>query len=392
MTSFAGRWYSTFGPLDLQQDGDRVWGTYTYGASEGTIEGNVTDHRLRFRYQEPTTAGEGWFDLLRPGKFQGRWRPLGSTRWGDWVGTRGFEGVWQSSFGRLRLVETKEGVRGFYEGAGSSTIHGRFEGDRLVFRYQEPTTTGEGWFELAPDGTGFHGEWKAEGSEAWQTWEGKRLLPMPGVVWLVVLEAHWQRSLQDNEYSFGSMLKEYFARLHHVAVRHRFFDDAAGLERWCRELLYCPEPAIVMLASHGTPEGLTVGGTTISTEEAVKLLGHADNILLLHFSACLTMADGAEGSFVKGVRQAVSFPISGYTTSVDWGGSAIIEFQYLDMILAKGLTPAEAAARLVRLVGYAGDEAPADSPYPGAGFRFHPPEGFREEDPYPEVERETFLV
>ena len=38
-------------------------------------------------------------------------------------------------------------------------------------------------------------------------------------------------------------------------------------------------------------------------------------------------------------------PVSGYTTSVDWSGSAILEFTYLDLILGKGLAPTEAATR-----------------------------------------------
>ena len=52
------------------------------------------------------------------------------------------------------------------------------------------------------------------------------------------------------------MLKEFFARLDHVGVRHRFFNDGASLEKWCREILYIPEPVIVLFATHGTEEGL----------------------------------------------------------------------------------------------------------------------------------------
>jgi hypothetical protein len=58
---------------------------------------------------------------------------------------------------------------------------------------------------------------------------------------------------------------------------------------------------------------------------------------------------------------------------VDWGGSALIEFTYLDMILAKHLTPAQAAAQVPSLVAFAGDESTADSPYAAAGFRFFMP-------------------
>ncbi len=64
------------------------------------------------------------------------------------------------------------------------------------------------------------------------------------------------------------------------------------------------------------------------------------------------------------------FAVSGYTTSVDWGASALLEFTYLDLILNRGMGPAEAAAKLPSVVPYAGDQAPPGSPYPAAGFRF----------------------
>jgi len=48
----------------------------------------------------------------------------------------------------------------------------------------------------------------------------------------------------------------------------------------------------------------------------------------------------------------------------------MIEFTYLDMILNRGMAPAEAARILPELVTYAADKAPKDSPYPAAGFRF----------------------
>jgi hypothetical protein len=46
------------------------------------------------------------------------------------------------------------------------------------------------------------------------------------------------------------------------------------------------------------------------------------------------------------------------------------EFIYLDMVLDKNLPPADAAAQLLRLVAFAGDEEVEGSPYAAAGFRF----------------------
>ena len=86
------------------------------------------------------------------------------------------------------------------------------------------------------------------------------------------------------------------------------------------------------------------------------------NLKLLHFSSCLVGLG----------RERAPFPVSGYTTSVDWGASALLEFTYLDLILNRAMEPARAAAVLPELVRFAGDDAPPESPYPAAGFRFFP--------------------
>lgn len=368
MPDFTGRWFTTFGPMTLTQDGAQVTGEYGppgIGAKlSGTVEGIV----FSFEYEEPAERGQGVFELARPGKFAGRYLAEGAAQWRPWDGQRGFDGIWESSFGRLRLIQEEERVVGFYEGLGSSTIQGSLQDGRLVFNYQEPAARGEGWFDLSPDGLQFAGEWRPDTAEMWGQWLGRRVLPEPGLTWLMVLEAHWQTSLADNEYAFGNMLREVFARLTSVKVRQRFFQDEHSLARWCRELLYVAEPTILMIASHGSPQGLTVHGQTIDTAKVLDSVRQADNLKLLHFSSCLVAQDGE--SVIQSQVNTLSFPISGYTTSVDWGGSALVEFTYLDMILNKGLTPAQAAELLPRVIAFAGDDAPEGSPYPPLGFRF----------------------
>jgi hypothetical protein len=269
----------------------------------------------------------------------------------------------------MRLVQEPERVLGFYEGAGPATMEGRLENNRLTFRYQEARAQGEGHFELAPDATSFQGEWRADGTEQWAPWKGRRLVPTPGLLWLVVIEAHWQRSYFEKEYAFGHMLREFFTRLPHVNIRQRFFEDEAGLERWCRELMYLPEPVAVVFASHGTQDGLSVGGKPLNTSRLVENLRYADNILLLHFSSCLMLQDGKASELARALQEAVRFPISGYDRNVDWAASALIEFHYLDMVLGRGLLPTDAAEQILRLIAYAGDENLSGSPYPSAGFR-----------------------
>jgi hypothetical protein len=370
--SFAGRWYTTFGVMELEQQEDRLEGVYHFNDQECFLEGRLERGRLVFRYQEPAAQGEGWFALLRPCKFKGQWRQDGDERWHRWVGERGFEGTWDSSFGLLRLVQEGEQVAGSYEGPGSSTLQGQVQGGRLEFRYQEPQAAGQGHFTLVGDGVAFEGEWTPDGGAAWRPWLGRRLAQVPGHMGLVVIEAHWQRHLMDREYSFGNMLKEFFARVPGVRFSHRFFGNEAGLRHWCRDLTYLPDPVVVVVASHGTEAGLGVHGQTIPPQALSETLRYADNVELLHFSACLTMQ---EGPLVEEMRRTVPFPVSGYTTSVDWAASAIAEFTYLDLILARGLTPAEAAEQLPRLVTFAGDSGVAGSPYRPAGFRIVLPEG-----------------
>ena len=107
--------------------------------------------------------------------------------------------------------------------------------------------------------------------------------------------------------------------------------------------------------------------------ELVENLFGRDELLLfnpVHFAA----GEDEPGDFSRRLASPAPFPISGYTTSVDWGGSAILEFTYLDMILSKALAPAEAAAHLVNLIAFAGDGPAPGSPYAPAGFHFIPPE------------------
>jgi len=59
---------------------------------------------------------------------------------------------------------------------------------------------------------------------------------------------------------------------------------------------------------------------------------------------------------------------------VDWAESAIIEFTYLDLVLARGLAPAAAAEQLQKLLPFAGDQDVPDTPFRGAGFTIVTPE------------------
>jgi hypothetical protein len=379
MTDFAGRWQTTFGLMELTQERARVRGAYHYRGVPCPIEAKVAGGRLTFRYQEPDVRGEGWLELTRRGRaFAGLFRPEGTDRWAPWEGERvGFDGLWNTSYGLLRLAEDGGEVRGFYEAGGGGTLRGRPRGSRLAFQYREPRARGRGAFELADDGLSFQGEWKPKGADAWAPWMGLRVRPRPDLVWLVVLEAPWQRFLAEQEYAFGHMLREFCARHAHVQMRHRFFSNEAGLRRCCRDLLYIAEPVILLLATHAVAEGIRVNGELIPVESLEEILGHAGNLRLLHFSACLIMQDPAVVARWQAFSRRAGVPVSGYRTSVNWGASAIIEFTYLELMLAQGLPPAEAADQLVKLLPFAGDEGVPGGAFAPAGFRLVTPEPAR---------------
>ncbi|RJP24311.1 MAG: hypothetical protein C4529_02900 [Deltaproteobacteria bacterium] len=365
---FTGRWFSTFGPLDIREERGNLLGTYRFGNVTGELEGTVRDRRLSFRYHEPNVSGEGWFDIQRFGRFSGKWRPDGESRWLDWIGERGFDGIWNSTFGPLKLAVEEGGtVKGFYEMQGPSFIEGKMSGNELAFTYREPTASGRGTFRLDDDGRTFSGQWLQDGQRTGQTWEGGRLFPQSGIMWLVVLEAHWQRYLQEREYSFGEMLDAFFARNPRVNVRHRFFSDSEGLGTWARGLMYMPEPVVLVIAAHGSEEGLRAGGEIIRPEPFIDGLRYADSIVLTHFSSCLMLNHHGGDGLAARLRDLNRFPVSGYGTTVNWAASAIIEFTYLNFIFEQGLAPEEASGEILRSLKFAGDKVHDSSPFPAAG-------------------------
>jgi hypothetical protein len=374
---FSGQWETTYGLMTLEQKGVSVSGQYIMGGERGSIEGKVQNRRLDFKYREPNASGEGWFELDAGGdRFSGSWRENGSSVWMPWVGTRTtdlrktFAGVWETSFGRMRLLENEDGeVRGIYSFEGVSTLSGKKNNDRLTLRYHEKNVSGEAWFQLQDEGSMFEGEWRADGQEQWQKWIGRRLPSTPGRVWLVVIEARWEKSLDDKEFSFGDMLKSFFDRTPNVEVRRRFFTDAASLQRWLKEVAYFPEPTVVTIASHGWEDGIGVDGTRISASAVAEGLKYAANLKTLHFSSCSVMKD----KFGKEVFNAladvgIKTAVSGYQNPVDWAASALFEMTYFDLLLSRGMNAPEASATALSMFPIAGKAPIKNVPITPGGF------------------------
>lgn len=379
---FAGDWTTTFGDMTLSADGDAVTGTYLSGGAACPVSGRVEKGVLVFTYIEPDASGEGRFRLSADGEtFEGEWRARGESGWSPWKGSRrraavrpdSFDGLWQTSFGRLRLVVDGGRASGLYDYGDGGYIDGKVSGRKLEFRYREETAAGEGDFELSADGKSFTGRWRKDGKGKWGSWEGARVVPVSGRSWLVVTEARWEGGLADREYSFGEMLRAFFARTSAVQFRHRFFTDEKSLTRWLREASLLAEPTVLLISSHGSPEGISVSGGVVGPAAIADALRFARNLRLLHLDACLTMQGAFPGDLMRRLGSAAVFPVSGYTTSIDWAASAISDFMYLDLILSREYSPAEAADRLGRLLPYTAAATVMGAPFDSLGFRLVEP-------------------
>lgn len=268
-----------------------------------------------------------------------------------------FSGIWETTYGELFLEQSGSKVSGWYNMNGICTVEGIINSSgRLIFKYIEPSASGEGWFEMSEIGNSFTGEWKEDGTNTWYSWDGYRKGSGNNKKWLIVLEVEWQESISENEYSFGEMLQEWFNRLENVEVRQRFFHSIQDLIDLSAEIGMLSGDVYLLIATHATEEGLQVKGNIITAKEISEALKYCQNLKLLHFSACQIMGgDIPEEIMSLNKNWDNNFIISGYTRSVDWAGSALIEFFYLDMILGKGFLPDEAAASVLETFSYAGN-------------------------------------
>lgn len=276
-----------------------------------------------------------------------------------------FAGVWDSSFGVVRLAREGERFRGTYTYATGATLEGELDGRVLHGTYHEPATSGDGVrgrfaFQLAEDGQGFRGTWSTGLGERLDPqdrraarWSGRRVRGEPDRIWFVVLEENWEGSLREQEYSFGAMLRAFFERVPKIGFRHRFIHDRADLERFCAELAGLVEPVVLYISSHGSPEGLAIGSDGISPEALGAALKNVGDLRLLHLGSCAVLAGDAPAR----IRAAAGndFPISGFVESVDWAASAIVDFTYMQLVLEQGMEPAAAVEATRRMLSFANE-------------------------------------
>lgn len=282
------------------------------------------------------------------------------------AGAAGFDGLWDSNLGRLRLTSSSAAVHGIYS-FGAGELDGKLEGNSLRFRYADGDK-GEGEFALGADGRSLTGRWRAEGEKEWKPWNATRVEAVPGRKWLYVIESRWEENLAEKEYSYGEVLRQFFKPLPNVEVRTREFADKKTLLRWLREAAFLAEPVIVYVSGHGTVEGVESDDGPVGAEPIAQALAPAPSVTLLHFGSCEIMkGKAAEEIQAKGGR----FPVSGFTEEVDWSGSALTDLGYLDLMLEHGLDPAKAAAQTALLLPFSSKDV-AGSPFGRIGLRFLP--------------------
>ena len=147
--SFAGRWYTTRGLLDLEISGRSVTGKYGDGHQ---ISGELADRGFAFTGSEGRTTIEGTIAFEASGhRFSGSWQSRGDR--GTWNGWRhdpavargkpiSVAGAWRTSFGLLQLDQSGTEVTGGYGAAGWSQVRGQVRGRHVELTYESPFGTG----------------------------------------------------------------------------------------------------------------------------------------------------------------------------------------------------------------------------------------------------------
>lgn len=186
---FTGSWsvddsHITHG-MDLQQDGNRVTGTYDVqdGVIEGTVEGRVLTFTWLQRGDDH--SGRGEFVLSDDGKsFKGRWwREKPDHEEGPWKGTRlnaDFTGGWTVDdsyvIHGMDLQQDGNRVTGTYD-VRDGVIEGMVDGRKLIFTWHQrgDDHSGRGELVLSDDGKSFRGRWWREKPDALEgPWTGTR--------------------------------------------------------------------------------------------------------------------------------------------------------------------------------------------------------------------------
>jgi hypothetical protein len=122
------------------------------------------------------------------------------------------------------------------------------------------------------------------------------------------------------------------------------------------------------ISSHGTPEGLSVGGKTIGAAAIADALEDAWDLRLLHFGSCSMLNGPLPQKIFDRLGAHATFPVSGYRNPADWAGSAVIDFLYLSLVLEHRMPPAQAVDYVRSAVSFSQDSTTRPGPIAPAGL------------------------
>ncbi len=178
--SFAGEWFTSFGVIDFEVQGEQLRGTVrSDGASlEGSVQGRTatltykgnSQGSVNLELDESNLSFEGSILINNRRRPWNGWRPdpdANNRPKGD------LGGLWLTSQGLMELTQSEDQVEGVYAIQGTSSIDGTIDDHRLDFEYQG-FRGGSGWFTLSDDGETLHGAAHGEGSTNWFAWSGRR--------------------------------------------------------------------------------------------------------------------------------------------------------------------------------------------------------------------------
>lgn len=169
---FEGEWETTYGELRLTQFENKVIGFYS---NLGRIEGvyKLSSKSLKGTFTNGKDTGEFYFALLKDGEFSGTWNWKGSKDREYWKGTRKtiknkgkWAGNWDTTFGRVSLVEKDSKIIGFYKNVG--IIEAKTVGSAIEGTFTNQDKTGQfKWIIANADFKGTYGWTNSYGEGAW---------------------------------------------------------------------------------------------------------------------------------------------------------------------------------------------------------------------------------
>jgi hypothetical protein len=108
-------------------------------------------------------------------------------------------GVWETDFGPVRLEQRGAAVQGSYASGSGSTLEGTLSGNTLSFTWKKGArVSGTGTLTFDAARTSFTGSWQQESGPD-SACNGRRAGGGGDRRFLIVLEAHWEKSLSQPE-------------------------------------------------------------------------------------------------------------------------------------------------------------------------------------------------